>query len=126
MRFWNKYAFCYVAIYGQPFLTAGRCVCHLFEHKGLATLLNDDVTSVVLAMCVFIGAGLGALASGLGALLLVGSHAALPCAVGGAIVSGGASLPAEAAPTTASGVRACPCLVQPARTRLASRGADGR
>lgn len=89
LRFFNKYAFCYVAIYGQPFTTAGRSVFALFEHKGLTTLLNDDVTSIVLAMCVLIGGALGTIVTGLAALVLLGTDSALACAIGGAIVSGG-------------------------------------
>ena len=82
-------AFCYVAIYGQDFYGAGRSVFSLFEHKGLATLINDDVTSIIVTMSVFIGAALGALVTGLIALVALGPQAAILCALGGALVSGG-------------------------------------
>ena len=88
VRFFNKYAFCYVAIYGQSFYEGGRSVFDLFERQGLATLLNDDILTIILTMSMFIGGALGALVTGLAALAVFGTEAALPCALCGAIVSG--------------------------------------
>lgn len=61
LELFNKYAFTYIAIYGQPFCEAGKSVLNLFERKGLQTLINDDVTSFILTLATIIGGASSAL-----------------------------------------------------------------
>jgi hypothetical protein len=91
VRFYNKYAFCYVAIYGQSFSEAGRSVFSLFERHGIATLLNDSTTDLILTMAVFIGGAFGMLATGVIGIAVYGtsSGALFFVMAGGAFVSGG-------------------------------------
>jgi len=55
VRYFNKYAFCYVAIYGSDFKTAGREVWQLFSNRGWTAIVNDDLTERVLRLgCVVV------------------------------------------------------------------------
>ena len=80
LRFFNKYAFCYVAIYGYPFCTAGREVVRLFEEKGLQTLINDDLVLIALLFPLFAAFGLGALCGGVAGWAVMSLEAGLVCA----------------------------------------------
>jgi len=65
----NRYAFCYVAIYGLDFMSAGRGAMALFRRLGWASLVNDDVVSRALAAaCLGVGLAEGALAFAVGKL----------------------------------------------------------
>ena len=85
----TRYAFCYVAIYGQSFSEAGRSVFSLFERHGIATLLNDSTTDLILTMAVFIGGAFGVLATGVIGIAVYGtsSGALFFAMAGGAFVS---------------------------------------
>jgi hypothetical protein len=92
VQFFNKYAFCYVAIYGQSFAEGGRSVFSLFERHGIATLLNDGTTDLILTMAVFIGGVFGMLATGVIGIAVYGmssTGSVLLVMGGGAFVSGG-------------------------------------
>jgi len=55
----NRYAFCYVAIYGFDFRTAGYSVADLFRSKGWSGIVNDCLIYDVLKLiCVAVG-GIG-------------------------------------------------------------------
>ena len=57
LQIFNRYAFCYVAIYGYDFKTAGRNVFDLFKRLGWTTIINDDLIDTALTFgCI--GAGL--------------------------------------------------------------------
>jgi hypothetical protein len=55
VEFFNRYAFCYVAIYGLDFVGASRAVVKMFGERGWTALINDDIVDVVLAMGNVIG-----------------------------------------------------------------------
>jgi hypothetical protein len=46
--YFNRYAFCFVAIYGVDFITASRSAVELFRSRGWSTLLNDDLIDLIL------------------------------------------------------------------------------
>ena len=48
LEIFNRYAFCYVAIYGYDFKTAGRSVFDLFKKLGWTTIINDDLIETAL------------------------------------------------------------------------------
>ncbi|GMI45134.1 hypothetical protein TrCOL_g588 [Triparma columacea] len=56
LEYFNRYAFCYVAIYGYDFKTAGRSVFDLFKKLGWTTIINDDLIETALSFgCVGTG-----------------------------------------------------------------------
>jgi len=67
IKYFNKYAFCYVAIYGTDFMTAGKEVSQLFLDRGWTAVINDELTSWALksgclvgtAFCAILGMLLG-------------------------------------------------------------------
>lgn len=66
LEYLNKWAYVYVGLYGYSYLDAGRNVMTLFQHKGLTTLITDDLTDNVLVM---VSAAIG-LACGLVGLII--------------------------------------------------------
>lgn len=46
----NRYAYSYVAAYGQDFVTSGKSVMRLFEHRGWSAIINDDLISNALCL----------------------------------------------------------------------------
>ena len=69
----TRYAFCYVAIYGQSFTEAGRSVFSLFERHGVKTLMSNGTTDLVLSMAVFVGAAFGIFVTAVIALAVYGT-----------------------------------------------------
>jgi hypothetical protein len=56
LQYFNKYAFCQVALYGKDFQTAGTDTMRLFRDRGWSALLNDSLVSTVLAVgCLVVG-----------------------------------------------------------------------
>jgi len=56
LEIFNRYAFCYVGIYGYDFRTAGRSVWTLFKERGLTVIVNDDLLdNVFLLGCILVG-----------------------------------------------------------------------
>ncbi|KAJ1436898.1 plasma-membrane choline transporter-domain-containing protein [Ochromonadaceae sp. CCMP2298] len=58
VRYFNKYAYCYVAAYGLGFVDAGQKVTELFTKRGWTAIINDNLISRalgfgVLALAVF-------------------------------------------------------------------------
>jgi hypothetical protein len=91
IQFFNKYAFCYVAIYGQSFTEAGRSVFSLFERHGVKTLMSNGTTDLVLSMAVFVGAAFGIFVTAVIALAVYGTTTFTFgwIMLGGGLVSGG-------------------------------------
>jgi len=49
MTYFNRYAFCYVGVYGENFIKASKSALELFRRKGwMNVLLNDDIIDFVL------------------------------------------------------------------------------
>ncbi|OWZ17384.1 putative membrane protein [Phytophthora megakarya] len=64
MQYFNKYAFCQVALYGKDFRLAGTDTMHLFRDRGWTSLLNDSLISSVLAVgCLVVGTVSGVIGS---------------------------------------------------------------
>lgn len=87
LRFINRYAFVYVAIYGDDFVTAGRKVKEMFEARGFwVTVVND----IVLDRCLSLGLAAIALLSGVAGygmgMAVGGSSAAVTLAVFGVLI----------------------------------------
>eukprot|EP00525_Craspedostauros_australis_P010433 CAMPEP_0198134358 /NCGR_PEP_ID=MMETSP1442-20131203/60035_1 /TAXON_ID= /ORGANISM="Craspedostauros australis, Strain CCMP3328" /LENGTH=552 /DNA_ID=CAMNT_0043795501 /DNA_START=15 /DNA_END=1675 /DNA_ORIENTATION=+ len=56
-EYFNKWALCYVGLYGYDFLTAGRKVVHLFRERGWSAIISDNLAARVLFLvCLVIGA----------------------------------------------------------------------
>ena len=58
VTYFNKWAYCYIGLYGYDYLTAGRNVVQLFRDRGWTTLISDDLvtntlslTSLVVGLC---------------------------------------------------------------------------
>lgn len=57
MEIFNRYAFVYVATYGNDFKTAGKAVFQLFKSKGWTLIINDDLIENALILgCLVCGA----------------------------------------------------------------------
>eukprot|EP00897_Mesotaenium_endlicherianum_P010775 jgi/Mesen1/9726/ME000695S09041 len=64
VRYFNKWAYVQVAVYGKSFVRAARDTWDLFEDQGLKMLINDDLTGGVIFMGCFLGGVVCALAGG--------------------------------------------------------------
>jgi len=67
MVYFNLYAYCYIAAYGLDFLSAGKKVTSLFARRGWTGIINDDLISRTMLLCVLsfcvVSAALGAMLS---------------------------------------------------------------
>lgn len=52
VRYFNRYAFCYVAAWGKSYIESGRAVMALFERRGWTTIINDDLIANVLSLSI--------------------------------------------------------------------------
>eukprot|EP01038_Epipyxis_sp_PR26KG_P009157 gene9157-12353_t len=43
LKYFNKYAYCYIAAYGTDFMTSGKQVTNLFIKRGMMGVINDDL-----------------------------------------------------------------------------------
>ncbi|CAI5736985.1 unnamed protein product [Peronospora destructor] len=65
MQYFNKYAFCQIALYGKDFWLAGSDTMQLFRDRGWTALVNDSLISSVLAVgCLVAGTVSGVIGSG--------------------------------------------------------------
>lgn len=56
LLYFNKFAFCQVALYGKDFRTAGADTVRLFRDRGWSFLLTDSLIASVLAVgCLVVG-----------------------------------------------------------------------
>lgn len=74
LRYINRYAYSYVAAYGYDFVTAGRSVMQLFDQRGWATVINDDLIANALFLFAFFMAVVGVLVGLFLTTLLVASN----------------------------------------------------
>mmetsp|Transcript_23293 Transcript_23293/g.48434 ORF Transcript_23293/g.48434 Transcript_23293/m.48434 type:complete len:480 (+) Transcript_23293:1357-2796(+) len=68
LEYFNRWAFVYVGIYGDSFVSSGRAVMALFKNRGWTALINDNLIQRVL---MFMALGVGGLMAGVGALIPV-------------------------------------------------------
>ncbi|DBA00301.1 TPA: hypothetical protein N0F65_001496 [Lagenidium giganteum] len=72
-QYFNKFAFCQVAIYGKDFQTAGYDSLVLFRARGWTALMSDNLVSSVLSIgCLVVGVTSGVIGS-------AWAHVALQC-----------------------------------------------
>jgi hypothetical protein len=50
LEYFNKYAFCYVGIYGLDFKEASRAVVHMLQERGVTAIVNDEIVDIVLSL----------------------------------------------------------------------------
>ena len=43
IKYFNRWASCYIGIYGDSFCVAGKRVYELFQNRGLSMILTDDL-----------------------------------------------------------------------------------
>lgn len=64
IQYFNKYAFCHVAIYGKDFQSAGYDTMRVFRDRGWSSIINDTLISNVLTVgALVVGATSGAIGS---------------------------------------------------------------
>mmetsp|Transcript_11583 Transcript_11583/g.17007 ORF Transcript_11583/g.17007 Transcript_11583/m.17007 type:complete len:540 (+) Transcript_11583:101-1720(+) len=51
LEYFNSWAFVYVALYGYPYIEAGKNVIQLFRHRGWTTIIADRLVFRVLFFC---------------------------------------------------------------------------
>jgi hypothetical protein len=65
LEYFNRWAFTYVAVYGDDFVSAGRATNALFKRRGWSSVISDTLCATALSwasLVVAIGLGLGAFA----------------------------------------------------------------
>ncbi|KAG7701440.1 hypothetical protein KL950_003324 [Ogataea haglerorum] len=56
VRYFNHYAYSYVALYGKSYLKSARDTHYIFSYKGMDALVNDCLIGTALGMyCTFVG-----------------------------------------------------------------------
>lgn len=50
MKYFNRYAYSYISIYGHSFMQASRAVIKLFRSRGAAAIINDDLIDTVMRL----------------------------------------------------------------------------
>jgi hypothetical protein len=71
IRYFNKFAFTQVAIYGKPYCKAARDTWELMSSHGIQAIINDDIISGVLMLGTLLGGILSGIITGLVGLALV-------------------------------------------------------
>ncbi|KAF4041230.1 Calponin homology domain-containing proteinoline transpo [Phytophthora infestans] len=66
MKYFNRWAYVYVGIYGYSFMKAGSAVSQLFHQRGFTGLINDDLVRIVIRLTAI---GVGLVCAGFGALI---------------------------------------------------------
>lgn len=72
LRYFNKWGFCFVALYGRSYCEGAKDAIRLFEGRGWTTIINDDLIDGVLTIGSFIVAVLSGL---IGAAFAKAQHA---------------------------------------------------
>jgi len=65
-KYFNKYAFIYVGLYGYSYLEAGQNVSTLFETRGFTLVINDNLVTSALN---FLKITIGLMSAGIGILI---------------------------------------------------------
>ncbi|KAG4060414.1 hypothetical protein PC123_g4691 [Phytophthora cactorum] len=66
MKYFNRWAYIYVGIYGYSFMQAGSSVSQLFLQRGFTALVNDDLVRIVIRLTAI---GVGLICAGVGAVV---------------------------------------------------------
>ena len=70
VRYFNKWAYVYVGLYGYSYLESGEKVMTLFDQRGWTAIVNDQLVARVLAWMALLIGGL----NGLGGWLLIQAY----------------------------------------------------
>lgn len=54
VRYFNKWAFVYVGLYGYSYLEAGKSVMELFQARGWTAIITDNLINRLLAICILV------------------------------------------------------------------------
>jgi len=54
LRYFNKWAYVYVGVYGYSYLEAAKSVTDLFESRGWTTIISDDLVSNALSLVILV------------------------------------------------------------------------
>jgi hypothetical protein len=65
-EYFNRWAFVYVGIYGDSFISSGKAVCALFKNRGWTTIINDNLIQRTLSM---LSLAVGLVVGGIGATI---------------------------------------------------------
>lgn len=66
MKYFNRWAFVYVGIYGDSFIQSGKAVMTLFKNRGVTTIVNDNLIQSTLS---FLALMVGCIMAGFGAII---------------------------------------------------------
>ncbi|CAR28019.1 hypothetical protein ZYGR_0N05070 [Zygosaccharomyces rouxii] len=50
VRHFNHYAYCFIALYGKPYLKAAKETWHMMKYKGFDILINDNLINIALGL----------------------------------------------------------------------------
>jgi hypothetical protein len=68
-EYYNRWAFVYVGIYGDSFISSGKAVCALFKNRGWTTIINDNLIQRTLTMLALaVGLVVGGIGAAIGSL----------------------------------------------------------
>jgi len=82
VRYFNRYAFAQVAIYGKTYCKAARDTWELIHSHGIEAIINDNLIGGVLSICIIAGGIIGALFGVLLGFLLVPNFVVLIAVLG--------------------------------------------
>jgi hypothetical protein len=54
VRYFNKWAFVYVGLYGYSYLEAGKSVMELFQARGWSAIISDNLVNRLLSICILV------------------------------------------------------------------------
>ncbi|VEU21549.1 DEKNAAC102203 [Brettanomyces naardenensis] len=63
VRYFNHYAYSYIALYGKSYLKSARDTYHIFKYKGFDALINDCIIDTALGIYSFFAGFLSAFAA---------------------------------------------------------------
>ena len=63
LKFYNRYAYTYVAVYGEDFSTSSSKVWGMFQASGWDALINDELTGAALSIGMVVAGVLGMIIS---------------------------------------------------------------
>lgn len=55
LNYFNRYAYTFIAIYGEPYIPSGKRAFRLFAYYGLDAVMNDSLIGSVIMMGCFLG-----------------------------------------------------------------------
>eukprot|EP00978_Attheya_sp_CCMP212_P014217 scaffold36176_cov48-Attheya_sp.AAC.2 len=54
VRYFNKWAFVYVGLYGYSYIEAGKSVMELFQARGWSAIISDNLINRLLSICILV------------------------------------------------------------------------